>query len=218
MRKFLGAFFALVLLAVAAAAAVVYSGFYNIAADDPHWGSTYKVLQTLRNRSLERRAASVQLPANLQDEKVILKGAGQYAAMCTSCHLAPGMKPTELSRGMYPAPPNLAEARVDPKVAYTAIKHGIKMSGMPAWGGPHGDEQVWTLVAFLGKLPGLSPQEYQKMLQSPLANTAKAMASHGAVTMPAAGGSMEGMHGSSESMGDMHGASEAKPAANSPKK
>lgn len=213
MKKFLGAFFVLVLLVVAAAAATVYSGFYSIAADDPHWGSTYKVLETLRNRSLERRAASVQLPTNLQDEKVILKGAGQYAAMCTSCHLAPGMKQTELSRGMYPAPPNFAENRVDPKVAYTAIKHGIKMSGMPAWGGPHGDEQVWTLVAFLAKLPELSPQEYQRMLQSPLANAAKAMASHGAVTMPASGSSMEGMHGSSSSMGDMHGASEGKPAA-----
>ena len=135
--------------------------------------------------------------------------------MCTSCHLAPGMKPTELSRGMYPAPPNLAQTRVDPKVAYTAIKHGIKMSGMPAWGGPHGDEQVWTLVAFLGKLPGLTPQEYQKMLQSPLADAAKAMASHGAVTMPASGSSMEGMHGSSEPMGDMHGGSERRPAGNS---
>lgn len=211
MTKFLGALVALVVLALAAAAGTVYSGLYNVAADDPHWEVTYRVLETLRTRSLERRSTSVQLPANLQDEKVILKGAGQYAAMCTSCHLAPGMKPTELSRGMYPAPPNLAEARVDPKVAYTAIKHGIKMSGMPAWGGPHGDEQVWTLVAFLGKLPGLSPQEYQKMLQSPLANTAKAMASHGSDTMPAAGSPMEGSHGSSGSTVDTHGAQEAKP-------
>lgn len=182
----------------------MYSGLYNIAADDPHWGVTQKVLELLRNRSLERRSERVQLPANLQDEKIILRGAGQYAAMCASCHLAPGMKPTELSRGMYPAPPNLTEVRVDPKVACTAIKHGIKMSGIPAWGGPHGDEQVWTLVAFLEKLPSLSPQEYQKMLQSPLAGAAKAMAAHG-VEEPASGASVKGAPGSTGTMGDMHG-------------
>ena len=200
MTKFLGAFVALVLLAVAAVAGIVYSGVYNVAADDPHWGVTFKFLETLRIRSVEKRAAGVQLPANLQDEKVILKGAGQYAAMCTSCHLAPGMKPTELSRGMYPPPPNLSQVRVEPKVAYTAIKHGIKMSGMPAWGAPHGDEQVWALVAFLSKLPELSPQEYQKMLQSPLANAAKAMAAHGPVTMPSSGSSMMGEHGDAHRM------------------
>ena len=200
MTKFLGAFIALVLLAVAAAAGIVYSGVYNIGADDPHWGVTSKVLETLRSRSVEKRAANVQVPANLQDEKVILKGAGQYAAMCTSCHLAPGMKPTELSRGMYPRPPNLSQVRVEPKVAYTAIKHGIKMSGMPAWGGPHGDEQVWSLVAFLSRLPELSPQEYQKMLQSPLANAAKAMAAHGAVTMPSSGSPMMGEQGDAHRM------------------
>ena len=27
----------------------------------------------------------------LDDEQLILKGAGQYAAMCTGCHLKPGM-------------------------------------------------------------------------------------------------------------------------------
>lgn len=217
MTKFIGAFVALVVLAVAAAAGIVYSGLYNVAADNPHWGLTYRVLETLRTRSVERRAASVQLPANLADEKVILKGAGQYAAMCTSCHLAPGMKPTELSQGMYPAPPKLTEARVDPKVAYIAIKHGIKMSGMPAWGGPHGDEQVWTLVAFLAKLPELSPQEYQKMLQSPLANAAKAMASHGAATMPA-GKSMEGMQGHPGTAEDRHGSGAAHHEPASPAK
>lgn len=194
MRAIIGTLFGLLVLGVLAAAGVVYSGVYNIAADDPHWGVTTRVLETLRNRSIERRAAAVQLPTNLQDERVILKGAGQYAAMCTSCHLAPGMKPTELSRGLYPVPPNLSQTRVDPKVAYTAIKHGIKMSGMPAWGGPHGDEQVWTLVAFISKLPELTPQQYQTMLQSPVANAAKAMAAHGPAMMSPSSGSMEGMH------------------------
>lgn len=51
MARFLGAFVALVLLAVVATAGIVYSGVYNVAADDPHWGVTYKVMETLRSRS-----------------------------------------------------------------------------------------------------------------------------------------------------------------------
>ncbi|HJU38766.1 MAG TPA: nuclear transport factor 2 family protein, partial [Tahibacter sp.] len=41
------------------------------------------------------------------------------------------------------------------------IKHGIKASGMPAWGPTHDDARIWAMVAFLEKLPTLSQDEYQ---------------------------------------------------------
>src|SRR3546814_1099025 len=58
----------------------------------------------------------------------------QIAAMCTGCHLAPGMSETEMSRGLYPAPPDLTKTTVEAAEAFWVIKHGIKASGMPAWG------------------------------------------------------------------------------------
>lgn len=179
----------LLALALAGAGAIVYTGVYNIAADDPHWDVTARVLEQLRTRSLERRARQVTSVPNLDDPQLITKGAGQYAAMCAGCHLAPGVGPNELSKGLYPAPPELTKSRLDPRVSYTIIKHGIKMTGMPAWGGHHGDEQVWTLVAFVSKLPGMSPKQYQELVNSPGANAAAAMASHGSMmTMPVTGG------------------------------
>jgi mono/diheme cytochrome c family protein len=140
-----------------------YSGLYNIAADDPHWPLTYNALQTVRERAIDARSKHIQVP-NLDNSQLILKGAGQYAAMCASCHLAPGRDNSELREGLYPQPPNLSKVRVDPKDAFWVVKHGIKMSAMPAWGASHDDETIWSMVAFLQKLPDLTPQQYEDIV------------------------------------------------------
>jgi ketosteroid isomerase-like protein len=58
-------------------------------------------------------------------------------------------------------PPDLTTlANDDPKRSFWIIKHGIKMSAMPAWGKTHTDEQIWNMVAFLQKLPGMTPAQY----------------------------------------------------------
>jgi mono/diheme cytochrome c family protein len=141
----------------------IYSGIYNIGADDHHTKPVFTVLQTLRNQSIHIRSKDIVVP-NLNDPQLILKGAGQYAAMCTSCHLTPGMKDSEVSVGMYPQPPNLSQMRIDPQDAFWVIKHGLKMSAMPAWGGSHDDATIWSLVAFTQKLPKMTPQEYKDIV------------------------------------------------------
>jgi len=157
------------LLAVLALAALglagfVYSGWYDIGADSPHWAPTYALLAALRDRSIVHRADGLALPANLDDPAVVLKGAGQYAAMCTGCHLAPGMAESEIRPGLYPRPPDLSRTPVDPREAFWIIKHGIKMSAMPAWGTSHDDATIWSMVAFLRKLPELTPAEYRAIV------------------------------------------------------
>lgn len=140
-----------------------YSGLYDIGADDHHWPLTFRALQTVRDRSIHVRSVHIEVP-NLEDPRLILKGAGQYAAMCTGCHLAPGVGESELRVGMYPKPPNLSRMYVDPKDAFWVIKHGIKMSAMPAWGASHDDATIWSMVAFLGKLPSMSPPQYNAIV------------------------------------------------------
>jgi mono/diheme cytochrome c family protein len=46
------------------------------------------------------------------------------------------------------------------------VKHGLKMTGMPAWGVTHNDEQLWDVVAFLRKLPELTAEQYQALVKS----------------------------------------------------
>jgi len=154
---------ALLAILLAGAAFFIYSGLYNIGADDHHTEPVFAVLQTLRDRSIHVRSEDIKLP-NLDDPQLILKGAGQYAAMCTDCHLAPGNKTSEIRPGLYPQPPNLSQMRFDPQDEFWVIKHGLKMSAMPAWGFSHEDPEIWSMVAFLQKLPDMTPQQYKDIV------------------------------------------------------
>ena len=39
------------------------------------------------------------------------------------------------------------------------------MTGMPAFGHAHSDEEIWAMVAFLQHMPTMSPQEYASELR-----------------------------------------------------
>jgi mono/diheme cytochrome c family protein len=143
--------------------ALLYSGIYNVAADEEHWRLTSRLMQTIRSRSVERHARDVKA-RDLAGDQVVIKGAGHYAQMCVMCHLAPGIENTELRQGLYPQPPNLTQLKIDPAAAFWVIKHGIKMTGMPAWGASHDDDTIWSIVAFVEKLPGLTPQQYKEFV------------------------------------------------------
>lgn len=83
-----------------------------MAADVPHARLIYALLETLRERSIAVRAARVEVPADwVQDPARLGCGASNYDAMCAGCHLSPGVAASELSQGLYPKPPNLAEGR-----------------------------------------------------------------------------------------------------------
>ena len=161
-RKFIGVIVGLSVLALAAGV-FVWSGLYNIGADDPHFRPTYAILETLRDRSIETRAAKLEIP-DLSDPAKITQGAGNYNAMCIGCHLSPGMADSELSKGLYPAPPNLSTEVVKPEHAFWVIKHGIKASGMPAWGKSMSDDYIWNMVAFLQRLPKLDDEQYKALV------------------------------------------------------
>jgi mono/diheme cytochrome c family protein len=137
-----------------------YSGQYNVAADAPHWDVTTQALATIRERSIAAHAADLTVPY-LADPALIALGAEHYAGMCTGCHLAPGMGDNEMRQGLYPKPPNLSQPRDrSPAQSFWIIKHGLKMSGMPAWGVTHDDEAIWGLVAFLQQLPTMDAAVY----------------------------------------------------------
>ena len=157
---------AVLVVLAAGVGAFAYSGLYNIGADDPHTRPVYAFMQELRMRSIARQAQSLKVP-DLSNPALIRQGAGNYAAMCTGCHLAPGMAATELSKGLYPSPPNLSTADIgDPSHHFWVIKHGIKASGMPAWGKSMNDGYIWNMVAFLQVMPKLNAEQYEAMVAS----------------------------------------------------
>lgn len=161
-------------LALTAAVALVggglflYSGIYPVGADVPHNRLTYWLLETARERSIARAAADIEVPENITSVDRLLAGGADYNDMCAACHLKPGTKESDFTQGLYPVPPNLtrnlnrgaAEADMLQR-QFWIIKHGIKASGMPAWGPTHGDQRIWDMVAFLQKLPTLDVTQYQ---------------------------------------------------------
>lgn len=156
-----------ILAIIGAAALVIFSGMYNVAADAPHSQPVYWLMQTSRDRSIAAHAADIVAPDDLADPKRIASGAGLYAEMCSSCHLAPGMERTEISRGLYPKAPELRRGvGLTPAEEFWVAKHGIKMTGMPAWGVTHSDTLLWDVVAFLQKLPNLTPDQYRALVRS----------------------------------------------------
>lgn len=150
----------------------VFTGVYNIGADAPHWRMTRLMIDTFREKSIAARTKGITVPA-LDDPTMIAGGAEHYRAMCVTCHLAPGLNNTELREGLYPLPPSLVEhdhaaaaaddATDDAARQFWIIKHGIKMTSMPAAGKTHDDAAIWGIVAFLRKLPTMTPEDYEQL-------------------------------------------------------
>ena len=152
----------LALMVPAGLALFVYGGVYDIGADAPHTKPVFWMISQLRDRSIAVRAQSITPPADLTAPDRIATGAELYGNLCAGCHLAPHMKKTDLSKGLYPRPPQLAYGTdLTPGQEFWILKHGIKLTAMPSWGRTHSDEELWAIVAFLKKMPDLDAAQYQ---------------------------------------------------------
>jgi mono/diheme cytochrome c family protein len=143
----------------------IESGSYNIGADDHHTKIVLAVIDQLRERSIGARARTIDL-RYVEDPVRIAAGAEHYASLCAGCHLAPGVTKSAIRPGLYPHPPNLAQEDLrDGRRAFWIIKHGIKMSAMPAWGKTLDDAAIWDVVSFVRKMPVMTPETYRELSQ-----------------------------------------------------
>ncbi|WP_447043263.1 c-type cytochrome [Vreelandella sp. H-I2] len=158
---------ALGLVGVAIAMAVgavmfIFWGVYNVSALQQHTEPVYSVLTTALDRSISQRAEEIDVPS-LDDPAMAQQGLIYYRDKCVQCHGAPGVARQDVGKGMTPVPPNLAHTASNrtPAEIFWAIKHGIKMTGMPSWQFIFTDEEIWEIVAFMRQMSKLSPVEYQ---------------------------------------------------------
>jgi mono/diheme cytochrome c family protein len=144
---------------------LAYSGLYSVAAVEPHWAVTHWVLDIVRLRSIRVHADGITVPPGLTDDSMVVKGAGHFAAHCSLCHGAPGVSRDDFAQSLYPSPPDLAGVvnTYGPGELFWILRNGIRATGMPAWH-DHGDDELWTIVAFLQRLVVMSPQDYSRLL------------------------------------------------------
>jgi mono/diheme cytochrome c family protein len=149
-----------------AAAAVVLTGAFSVSANAPPSGIEKRLAELTLDRSVARRAPKGPNP--FAASPGVQGGMAHYKEMCVFCHGAPGVDASEAGEGLNPPAPDLTLAKVQKRTdgeLFWILQNGIRMTGMPAFGPTHKDEEIWKLVAFLRRLPSLTPEE-QKALSS----------------------------------------------------
>jgi len=164
MKTIIGTLVLATAFAALIASFVIYTGAFNVATawEDPapvRW-----VLEATRENSIESRAASIVVPPT-KGKKQIDSGFRSYREMCAMCHTPPGGTDSPITKGMNPVPPDLAKSAKHMSAAelFWATKNGIRMTGMPAWGVTHKDNELWDIIAFVEKLPEMSKSDYLEM-------------------------------------------------------
>jgi mono/diheme cytochrome c family protein len=153
-----------ILLGTGAAATIVYSGAFNVAATDPHSSAVTWLLETARVRSIQAHAAGIAVPPGFDEQAKVQGAVGHFAAHCVVCHGAPGVDRNEFADGMYPRPPDLTDVseRYTPAQLFWILKNGIKMTGMPSMA-DDSDDLLWATVGLLQKLPGMTPDAFKTL-------------------------------------------------------
>jgi mono/diheme cytochrome c family protein len=154
----------LILVVICAGYVYINSGLYDVAATGPRGGLFDAIAGKVSDRSAEHHAEGIQVPP-LNDPAQLKTGFAHYQEMCVTCHGAPGVKASEIGDGLNPHPPNLVRSTRDmpPNVVYWITKNGIKMTGMPAFGPTHSENDLWAITAFVKQLPTMTPEQYQAM-------------------------------------------------------
>ena len=155
---------ALAILAAIAKAVFFFGGFYSVAATQADPAIVSWALVRVRMASVDRHATETP-PMPLDAADAVQAGARAYAERgCVNCHGGPGANWAKFSEGLRPDPPDLNKVvkEREPRHLFWVIKNGINMTGMPSFGAIEvPDREIWTIVAFLKKLPDVSEQDFK---------------------------------------------------------
>ena len=155
---------ALAIIVGIGAAVFFFGGFYSVAgtAEDP--AIVTWALTRVRTASINRHADDLP-PASINDAASVQAGAKAFAAHgCTNCHGGPGVNWAKFSEGLHPDPPDLKDVvdQLSPAQLFWVVKNGINMTGMPSFAQAGvKDDEIWSIVAFLKKLPGVSEADFK---------------------------------------------------------
>ena len=155
---------ALGIVVAIAAGVYFFGGFYSVAATQADPAPVAWALIKVRTASVDRNATDRPPSGDDAPDKVQAGAKAYLARGCTNCHGAPGVEWQKFSEGLRPDPPDLTKVvpNREPRHLFWVVKNGINMTGMPSFGAIGvEDPEIWSVVAFLKKLPDVSEADFK---------------------------------------------------------
>jgi mono/diheme cytochrome c family protein len=158
MRAFaLGVVFTLAALAIG-----IYEGarlgYIYLGADGKPTLAESTFAMSVLDASIDRHIPSLTNPDSPTEEN-IEAGAKVYLAHCAGCHGVPANPDSQFGRSFYPPVPQFFKDTPDMSETqnFYIVQHGIRWTGMPAFGATLSPAQIWQTIVFLSNISKLSP-------------------------------------------------------------
>ncbi len=157
-----------ILIVIAVPAAMILTGNFSMSATSKPTLMEQKAGSWAWLQSAKKNAPKVKNPS-IDDPSALDEGLDHYKENCVVCHGAPGVESGEIGKGLNPPAPVLdlpvVQQLTDGELFWT-IKNGIRMSGMPAFGPTHLDDEIWSIVTFVRHLPQLTEKEKAELREA----------------------------------------------------
>lgn len=157
MKKFFAGIIVTLIGLVVGAYAFVTFGCMPANADSKPPALEKWMARKSLHASIQREAPQGPVPVALTDAN-LTAGVKLYAVNCAICHGASDGQASNIAMGLYQHAPQLAQHGVedDPEgVIYWKVKHGIRLTGMPAFSPTLSEDQIWQTVLFLKHMDSL---------------------------------------------------------------
>ena len=151
----------LIVGAVARAAGVyAYTrlGYFDLRADQNPTAFEDRLGNAAMDESTERHAPQQKNPLQ-PGQDTLLAGARLYRDKCSDCHGGPNNPDSDYGRSFYPRVPQFTKQAPDmpEHENFYIIKHGLRWTAMPSWGGLMTDSEIWQVVTLLSHFEKLPP-------------------------------------------------------------
>lgn len=152
---------------------VLGSGAYVVIQVSQH-GFSARDKPSRLEKYLARHARKIATPTGAKQSKSpypvtpesMAAARAHFVEHCSSCHGLDGRGDTTIGRNLYPKVPDMTDAetqQLSDGELYYIISNGVRFTGMPAWGSEDSPKSIWELVAFVRRLPQLSPEDLRTM-------------------------------------------------------
>jgi cytochrome c553 len=161
VKNFTLGFVAMLTLLVTGSWAYLRLGLAEVPADVNPSAIENRLMHFAVHAAVRHNAPKSQNPFPPTDENLIAGGI-LYVNGCAGCHGQPGKSPGE-DDPEYSRPPKFARdaSPYSESEMFWVIKHGVRRTGMSAYGPFYSEKEMWNLAAFVKRMQNLSPAVLQ---------------------------------------------------------